>query len=186
MIPFGADVHWSVTEADGSRVVGEGDTTLSAYGGWEAEWRIPDKGEARELRDSLPRCRARLRRRNADQRSGVSRSAVFGDCRSDDTRGRHNSACPDFLRIFSWCAERSARVCTGKRLGTTYAEFGSEVEGAYRKRFNSYAEVGHATWILTVRRSKPSKETRNSMCMVSSRSCANRRSKTIPPSVARM
>src|SRR6266496_1345701 len=63
MIPFGADVRWSVTEGDGSRVVGEGNTTLSAYGGWEATW-------------------------------------------------------------------------------TTNAEFGSEVEGGYRKRFNSYAEVG--------------------------------------------
>src|SRR5205814_5044423 len=108
MIPFGADVHWSVTEGDGSRVVGEGDTTLSAYGGWEAEWKVPDK--ARELRDSLPCCRARLRRSNAHQRSGVSRSAVFSDRRSTDTGGRHNSSCPDFLRVFSWRTERS-RAC---------------------------------------------------------------------------
>src|SRR5262249_12513085 len=42
MIPFGAAVHWSISESDGSRVVGEGDTTLSAYGGWEAEWTVPE------------------------------------------------------------------------------------------------------------------------------------------------
>src|SRR5262249_33371020 len=39
-IPFGADVQWSVTEGDSSRVVGEGHTTLSPYGGWEAEWNV--------------------------------------------------------------------------------------------------------------------------------------------------
>src|SRR5262249_58296933 len=32
-IPIGATVHWSISESYGSRVVGEGDTTLSAYGG---------------------------------------------------------------------------------------------------------------------------------------------------------
>ena len=36
-IPVGAAVHWSISESYGNRVVGEGDTTLSAYGGWEAE-----------------------------------------------------------------------------------------------------------------------------------------------------
>ena len=45
MIPFGAGVHWSITEADGSRVVGEGDTTLSPYGGWEGEWSVPEKAK---------------------------------------------------------------------------------------------------------------------------------------------
>ena len=43
MIPFGSAVHWSISESYGSRVVGEGDTTLSAYGGWEAEWNVPEK-----------------------------------------------------------------------------------------------------------------------------------------------
>src|SRR5207249_2696264 len=45
MIPVGAAVHWSISESDGSRVVGEGDTTLSAYGGWEAEWNVPEKAK---------------------------------------------------------------------------------------------------------------------------------------------
>ena len=45
MIPFGAAVHWSITEADGSRVLGEGDTTVSSYGGWEGEWSVPEKAK---------------------------------------------------------------------------------------------------------------------------------------------
>jgi uncharacterized protein YfaS (alpha-2-macroglobulin family) len=57
MIPFGAPVHWSVSESEGSRVVGEGDTTLSAYGGWEAEWNVPGKGKARNYE---VRCSCRL------------------------------------------------------------------------------------------------------------------------------
>src|SRR5438093_2652507 len=45
MIPSGGAVHWSISESDGSRVVGEGNTTLSAYGGWEAEWNVPEKAK---------------------------------------------------------------------------------------------------------------------------------------------
>src|SRR6185437_3558138 len=35
-IPDPTEVHWNVTEAYGSRVMAEGNTTLSPYGGWEA------------------------------------------------------------------------------------------------------------------------------------------------------
>ncbi|HXO93771.1 MAG TPA: MG2 domain-containing protein, partial [Candidatus Acidoferrum sp.] len=45
MIPFGATVHWRISESDGSRIVGEGNTTLSSYGGWEAEWNVPEKAK---------------------------------------------------------------------------------------------------------------------------------------------
>src|SRR5262249_42742930 len=45
MIPRGAEVHWNITEADGGRVVGQGDTTVSPYGGWEAEWNVPEKAK---------------------------------------------------------------------------------------------------------------------------------------------
>ena len=45
MIPQGAEVHWNMTEADGNRVVGQGDTTVSPYGGWEAEWSVPEKAK---------------------------------------------------------------------------------------------------------------------------------------------
>jgi uncharacterized protein YfaS (alpha-2-macroglobulin family) len=44
-IPGDAEVHWTVTEGYGSRIVGEGDTTVSSYGGWEAEWNVPDKAK---------------------------------------------------------------------------------------------------------------------------------------------
>ena len=53
VIPVGASVHWSVKESDGSRVVGEGDTTLSAYGGWEAEWNVPEKAKLGSSRSGV-------------------------------------------------------------------------------------------------------------------------------------
>ena len=44
-IPDATEVHWNVTEAYGSRVIAEGNATLSPYGGWEAEWKIPEKAK---------------------------------------------------------------------------------------------------------------------------------------------
>src|SRR5262249_50863972 len=38
-IPGDAEVHWTITEGYGNRVVGEGDTTVSLYGGRGGEWK---------------------------------------------------------------------------------------------------------------------------------------------------
>ena len=106
MIPFGAAVHWSISESDGSRVVGEGDTTLSAYGGWEAEWNVPEKAK---LGSYEVRCAVGGR-----DYAGVTvisvqeypRPAVFSHGRGNDTRGRYNRACKDLLCLFSRRTER--------------------------------------------------------------------------------
>ena len=50
-IPAATDVHWRVLEAYGDRVAAEGTATLSPYGGWEAEWNIPEKNQTRQLRN---------------------------------------------------------------------------------------------------------------------------------------
>jgi alpha-2-macroglobulin len=141
MIPVGADVHWSVTEGDGSRVIGEGDTTLSAYGGWEAEWKVPDKAKLGSYE-----IRCRVAGRDYDgvtlisvQEYRVPLFSVVVEATTSEVgttaHARISSA------YFHGAANVAARV-HWKATWTTYAEFGSEVEGGYRKRFNSYAEVG--------------------------------------------
>src|SRR5207248_1017747 len=44
-IPTATDAQWRVMEGDGNRVVGEGNVALSSYGGWEAEWNVPEKAK---------------------------------------------------------------------------------------------------------------------------------------------
>ena len=117
MIPFGAGVHWSITEADGSRVVGEGDTTLSSYGGWEGEWSVPEKAK---LGSYEIRCRG-----PGGDYEGVTlvsvqeyRVPLFSVIvEATSTRGRHNRACPDLLCIFSRRAERGRTRALESDLG---------------------------------------------------------------------
>jgi alpha-2-macroglobulin len=51
-LPEKSDVHWRVTDNGGEHVVGEGTATLSGYGGWEAEWNVPEKSKLGEFRIS--------------------------------------------------------------------------------------------------------------------------------------
>src|SRR5205823_1288379 len=44
-IPTATDAQWRVMEGDGGRVIGEGNVALSSYGGWEAEWNVPEKAK---------------------------------------------------------------------------------------------------------------------------------------------
>ena len=45
MIPAATDVHWSVSESLRRSGRRGRNTTLSPYGGWEAEWNIPEKAK---------------------------------------------------------------------------------------------------------------------------------------------
>ena len=45
VIPEQPGVNWRVTEGYQDRVVEEGAVSLSSYGGWEAEWKIPEKSK---------------------------------------------------------------------------------------------------------------------------------------------
>jgi uncharacterized protein YfaS (alpha-2-macroglobulin family) len=141
MIPFGADVHWSVTEGDGSRVVGEGDTTLSAYGGWEAEWKVPEKTKLGSYE-----IRCRVAGRDYDGVTLISvqeyRVPLFSVIVEATTPEVGTAAHARISSAYFHGAPNVAARVHWKATWTTYAEFGSEVEGAYRKRFNSYAEVG--------------------------------------------
>jgi uncharacterized protein YfaS (alpha-2-macroglobulin family) len=143
MIPFGAEVYWDITESDGSRVVGQGDTTLSLYGGWEAEWNIPEKAK---LGSYEIRCRVAGRDYEgvntiSVQEYRVPLFSVMVEATSPEVgptaHARVSSA------YFHGAPNVGARV-HWKATWTTSAEYGPEEAGSYRKRFNSYAEVGSA------------------------------------------
>ena len=141
MIPFGAGVHWSVTEADGSRVVGEGETTLSAYGGWEAEWKVPDKAK---LGSYEIRCRVAGRDYDGVTVIGIQeyRVPLFSVIVEATTPEVGTTAHARISSAYFHGAPNASARVHWKANWTTYAEFGSELEGTYRKRFNSYGEVG--------------------------------------------
>ena len=141
MIPFGAGVHWSVTESDGSRVVGEGDTTLSPYGGWEGEWSVPEKAKlgSYEIRCSVAGRDFEGVTLVSVQEYRVPLFSVIVEATSPEVgttaHARISSA------YFHGAPNAGARV-HWKATWTTSPEYGSETEGGYRKRFNTYAEVG--------------------------------------------
>ncbi|HEU0274195.1 MAG TPA: MG2 domain-containing protein [Candidatus Udaeobacter sp.] len=142
-IPFGAEVHWDITESDGSRVVDQGDTTLSPYGGWEGEWSIPEKAK---LGSYEIRCRVAGRDYEgvttiSVQEYRVPLFSVMVEATNPEVgttaHARVSSA------YFHGAPNVGARV-HWKATWATSAEYGPEEEGSYRKRFNSYAEVGSA------------------------------------------
>ena len=141
MIPSGAAVHWSISESYGSRVVGEGDTTLSAYGGWEAEWNVPEKAK---LGSYEVRCAVGGRDYGgvtviSVQEFRVPLFSVMVEATTPEVgttaHARISSA------YFHGAPNAGARV-HWKASWTTLADFATDSEGPYRKRFNSYSEVG--------------------------------------------
>jgi uncharacterized protein YfaS (alpha-2-macroglobulin family) len=141
MIPVGAAVHWSISESDRSRVVGEGDTTLSAYGGWEAEWSVPQKAK---LGSYEIRCAVGGRNYGgvtviSVQEYRVPLFSVMVEATTPEVgttaHARVSSA------YFHGAANAGARV-HWKASWTTLADYASDTGEPYRKRFNSYSEVG--------------------------------------------
>ncbi|HMF46275.1 MAG TPA: alpha-2-macroglobulin family protein [Candidatus Udaeobacter sp.] len=140
-IPVGTAVHWSVSESYGNRVVGEGNTTLSAYGGWEAEWNVPEKAKlgSYELRCSVGgRDYGGVTAINV-QEFRVPLFSVMVEATTPEVgttaHARISSA------YFHGAPNAGARV-HWKASWTTSADFASDSDEPYRKRFNSYAEVG--------------------------------------------
>jgi len=44
-VPPAGNVHWTVTQNGGDRVIAENNSTLTPLGGWEAAWDIPEKAK---------------------------------------------------------------------------------------------------------------------------------------------
>jgi alpha-2-macroglobulin len=140
-IPYPADVQWTVTEADGSRVIGEGDTTLSPYGGWEGEWNIPEKAK---LGSYEIRCRVAGRDYEGVNTISVQeyRVPLFSVIVETTTPEVGTAAHARVSSAYFHGAPNVGARVHWKATWTTFAEYGQEEEGSYRKRFNSYPEVG--------------------------------------------
>jgi uncharacterized protein YfaS (alpha-2-macroglobulin family) len=141
MIPFGAGIQWSITEADGSRVVGEGDTALSSYGGWEGEWSVPEKAK---LGSYEIRCRG-----SSGDYEGVTlisvqeyRVPLFSVIVEATTPEVGTTAHARISSAYFHGAPNAGARVHWKATWETSPEYGSEVEGSYRKRFNTYTQVG--------------------------------------------
>ena len=141
MIPFGSAVHWSISESDGSRVVGEGNTTLSAYGGWEAEWNVPEKAK---LGSYEVRCAVGGR-----DYAGVTvisvqeyRVPLFSVMVEATTPEVGTTAHAKISSAYFHGAPNAGARVHWKASWSTLADFATDSEGPYRKRFNSYSEVG--------------------------------------------
>ena len=141
VIPVGAAVHWSVSESYGNRVIGEGDTTLSAYGGWEAEWNVPEKAKlgTYEVRCSV----------GGRDYAGVTtisvqefRVPLFSVMVEATTPEVGNTAHARISSAYFHGAPNAGARVHWKASWTTSADFASDSDEPYRKRFNSYAEVG--------------------------------------------
>ena len=136
-MPEKSDVHWQVTDGAGERVVGEGAATLSAHGGWEAEWTVPEKSKLGEFKIS---CKI------GDQQ--FDGSALF---RVEEYR----------VPIFSVVVESASEIGPTARARVASAYFhgapnvGARVrwkatwtvsldpgEGSDYKRYNAFAEIG--------------------------------------------
>jgi alpha-2-macroglobulin len=140
-IPVGAPVHWSVTESDGSRVVGEGNTTLSAYGGWEAEWAVPEKAKlgSYEVRSAV----------GGRDYGGVTtisvqeyRVPLFSVMVEATTPEVGNTAHAKISSTYFHGAPNAGARVHWKASWTTSPDYASDSEEPYRKRFNAYSEVG--------------------------------------------
>src|SRR3954447_18891149 len=140
-IPVGASVHWTIKESDGSRVIGEGDTTLSAYGGWEAEWNVPEKAKlgSYELRCAVAGRDYAGVTTISVQEYRVPLFSVMVEAPTTEVgttaHARISSA------YFHGAANAGARV-HWKASWTLTADFASDSNEPYRKRFNSYSEIG--------------------------------------------
>src|SRR6266702_4720801 len=141
MIPSGGAVHWSISESDGSRVVGEGDTTLSAYGGWEAEWNVPEKAK---LGSYEIRCAVGGRDYGGVTVISVQefRVPLFSVMVQATTPEVGTTAHARISSAYFHGAPNAGARVHWKATWTTSADYATDSEGPYRKRFNSYAEVG--------------------------------------------
>ena len=141
VIPVGAAVHWSISESYGSRVVGEGDTTLSSYGGWEAEWSVPEKVK---LGSYDVRCSVGGRDYGGVTLISVQefRVPLFSVMVEATTPEVGTTAHAKISSAYFHGAPNAGARVHWKASWTTSQDYFSDSDEPYRKRFNSYSEVG--------------------------------------------
>ena len=140
-----AEVHWRVSRRRRQTVLSARVTlTLSTLWRMGSGMERAGKGEARQLRDSLPGGRQAITKasnaESAFRNIACPLFSVIVEATSPESRYE-----PRTLRspphIFT-ARQTSARACTGKRPGRRRLSMAADGEDSYRKRFNAYAEVG--------------------------------------------
>jgi alpha-2-macroglobulin len=141
VIPVGAAVHWSISESYGTRLVGEGDTTLSAYGAWEAEWNVP---ATTKLGRYEVRCAVGGRDYGGVTTISVQeyRVPLFSVMVEATTPEVGTTAHVKISSAYFHGAPNAGARVHWKASWSTSPDFASDSDEPYRKRFNSYAEVG--------------------------------------------
>src|SRR5206468_8558883 len=127
--------------SSGTRVVGEGDTTLSAYGGWEAEWNVPEKVK---LGSYVVRCSVSGRDYEGVTAISVQefRVPLFSVIVEATTPEVGTTAHARISSAYFHGAPNAGARVHWKASWTTSTDYSSDSGEAYRKRFNSYSEIG--------------------------------------------
>ncbi len=138
-IPEHPRVGWRVTEGDEDRVVGEGAVSLSSYGGWEAEWNIPEKSKIGHFE-----IRCQIAGQDYDGGTSISveeyRVPLFSVVVEAATEVGQTAHAHVSSAYFHGAPNVGARV-HWKATWTASAESGGEADD-YKRRYNAYAEVG--------------------------------------------
>jgi alpha-2-macroglobulin len=138
-IPEHSVVSWRVTEGYGDRVVGEGSADLSSYGGWEAEWNIPEKSRLGHFE-----IRCQIAGEEYDGRASFSveeyRVPQFSVVVEAETEVGQTAHARVSSAYFHGAPNVGARV-HWKATWTVSAESGGEADD-YKRRYNAYPEAG--------------------------------------------
>ena len=140
-IPTATDAQWRVMEGDGNRVVGEGNVALSSYGGWEAEWNVPEKAK---LGHYIIDCRVSGKDYEGSTRISIEEYrvplfSVVVEAKPEVGQTAHAHVSSAY---FHGAPNAGARV-HWKANWTVTAEFSSDSENnEYKKRYNAFAEIG--------------------------------------------
>jgi len=139
VIPEQPGVNWRVTEGYEDRVVGEGAVSLSSYGGWEAEWNIPEKSKLGHFE-----IRCQNAGQDYDGRTSISveeyRVPLFSVLVEAATEVGQTAHAHVSSAYFHGAPNVGARV-HWKATWTASAESSGEADD-YKRRYNAYAEVG--------------------------------------------
>jgi len=138
-VPEQSVVNWRVTQGYEDRVVGEGTAELSSYGGWEAEWNIPEKSKLGHFE-----IRCQIAGEDYDGRASISveeyRVPVFSVVVEAETEVGQTAHAHVSSAYFHGAPNVGARV-HWKATWTPSVESGGESDD-YKRRYNAYPEVG--------------------------------------------
>jgi uncharacterized protein YfaS (alpha-2-macroglobulin family) len=138
-IPEGSTVAWRITEGYEDRVAGEGTADLSSYGGWEAEWNIPEKSKLGHFE-----IRCQIGGQDYEGRASISveeyRVPLFSVVVEAETEVGQTAHAHVSSAYFHGAPNVGARV-HWKATWTALADTGDEADG-YKRRYNPYPEVG--------------------------------------------